>query len=54
MQYQYAPLQGEYKADPKEFFSKTSVEGQTTCVKNEGFLHCRFLLGLLSAWPCEG
>ena len=42
MQYQYAPLQGEYKADPKEFFSKTSLEGQTTWSKMEDFYNVDF------------
>ena len=30
LQYQYAPLRGVYKPDPKAFFCRTSLEGQTT------------------------
>jgi hypothetical protein len=33
MQYQYAPLMGEYKPDLKDFFPKTSLEGLTTWSK---------------------
>ena len=33
MQYQYAPLMGEYKPDLKDFCPKTSLEGLTTWSK---------------------
>ena len=49
MQYQYAPLQGVYKPDPKEFFPKTSLEGQTTKSKMRGFYIVDFDSAL--TWP---
>ena len=51
LQYQYAPLRGVYKPDPKAFLIG-QVKGVTQhhLVKNGGLLQCRFSLSLLSAW----
>ena len=35
----------------KSFFRLDKSEGSNQLMKNDGFLHCRFSLGLLLAWP---